>query len=131
MTVRVLVVEDNQMAARMAKLLLQQSIQDVEIDIINNGEDAVKAYQSAVYDLILMDIGLGDGIDGAEATSRIRKLEHVKELSPCPIVAVTAQASINDRLNLTKVGMNEIFEKPLDKDKITKLINNYLNKQSS
>lgn len=79
----VLVVEDNPLAARMTKQILQQA--RCSSDWASNGEASIEAIHSNHYDLVLMDIGLPD-IDGLEATRQIRK---ICDTATLPILALT------------------------------------------
>ncbi len=67
-----LIVEDQPIVALIEKILLVE--QGCEVDIVENGEEAIQQAQKNQYDFILMDIGL-PGIDGYEATKNVRDLE--------------------------------------------------------
>ncbi len=83
---KVLVVEDNFIAQTVAKTLL--SGMDCHVDVASSGVDALALYEQNDYDLIFMDIGLGEGMDGYEVTHHIRsKISPTKHI---PIIALTA-----------------------------------------
>ncbi len=102
---RVLLAEDNAVNALLATALLRRM--GCIVDRAVTGEDAVEAASTAPYDLILMDIRM-PGIDGLEATRRIRALGITT-----PIAAVTANAFEDDRRACLEAGMDAFLTKPL------------------
>ena len=62
-------------------------------------------------DIILMDIGLGDGIDGCETTRRIKTIPEVAHI---PVIALTASAFETDRQNALSAGCTDFDTKPVD-----------------
>jgi PAS domain S-box-containing protein len=106
---RVLLVEDimpNQIIAR--KFLENLGL---EVDLADNGEIAVDRWQKGSYDLVLMDCRMPI-MDGFEATRKIREIEVANSSTPVPIIALTANASADDRLLCLQAGMNDIITKP-------------------
>jgi CheY-like chemotaxis protein len=106
----VLIVEDNEIAMNVEKLLFENL--NCIVDCATNGELAVDYAAKNEYDLIIMDIGL-PGIDGIETTLQIRLNE--KKLNRCfiPIVAVTGNADPTQHILCTRAGINEVIVKPL------------------
>ena len=91
---RALIVEDELFVAWHIESLLQDA--DVEVcAIAAEGEEAIDKARDFAPDLVIMDINLGDGIDGIEAAERIR------ELSDAKIVFVTANG---DRKTVARVA---------------------------
>ncbi|OYU78875.1 MAG: hypothetical protein CFE45_29140 [Burkholderiales bacterium PBB5] len=105
---RVLLVEDDPINRELTSYLLADSGQLV--DQANDGLQAVAQAGRAGYDLILMDMQM-PGIDGLEATRRIRRLPGLAKL---PIVALTANAFADDRADCLAAGMNDFISKPVD-----------------
>ena len=105
---RILLAEDNQVNALLATALLTRN--GHRVDPVTNGEEAIEALGRAEYDVILMDVHM-PGMDGLEATRRIRALEGPR--SATPIVAVTANAMDDDRRRCLDAGMNDFITKPL------------------
>jgi CheY-like chemotaxis protein len=71
-------------------------------------------YSSVKYDAILMDIQM-PGIDGYEATRRIRKLKN-PDVANVPIIAMTANAFDEDKRAAMEAGMNDHVAKPVNVD---------------
>ena len=110
---RLLLVEDNQLNREIAKE--QLSITGIQIEMAENGQEALELFSGKpefYYDLILMDIQM-PVMDGLEATRRIRGLDR-KDAGQISIVAMTANAFIEDRKMSLEAGMNAHITKPLD-----------------
>ena len=78
-----------------------------------DGKAAIESARQKRFDLILMDINLGPGLDGIQAMLEIRKLTDYKNV---PIVALTGYASIGDRDRLISLGFSGYLPKPVTKD---------------
>ena len=83
------------------------------VTTVAGGAEAVQAYQTHSFDVVLMDVQM-PGMDGLEATRRIRQLEKTRQLRPTPIVALTASVMEEDRRATEAVGMNGFASKPID-----------------
>lgn len=105
----VLIVEDNDIASRIQKRILENL--GCDVDCAMTGEDSVNLASLNRYDLILMDIGL-PGLNGIEATSLIRSNNSDINNKLTPIVAVTANEDPNIRERCINAGMNGVFSKP-------------------
>jgi len=90
------------------KLLISVGL---SVDIANNGQEALDATQKTDYDLIFMDCRM-PLMDGYEATKNIRVYETENRKTPVPIIALTANASTEDRILCKQAGMNEVITKP-------------------
>ncbi len=108
---RVLLAEDVKLNQMLTQKLLARS--GFQIDVVDNGLEAVEAVQRTDYDVILMDVQM-PGIDGIEATRRIRSLPFPK--SGVPIIALTAQAAVNTEGELIAAGMDDYISKPINFD---------------
>lgn len=104
----ILVVEDNGIAQIAAKTLL--SALSCKVDIAMNGKDALNLCEKNQYDLIMMDIGLGAGMDGYEVTHHLRNKPETKHI---PIIALTAHAGDDNKQRCIAAGMNAVLTKPL------------------
>jgi CheY-like chemotaxis protein len=65
-------------------------------------------------------------LNGIEATSQILEYEQIKNMHHTPIVALTANALKGDRERFLEAGMDEYLTKPLDKDKLAQILNQFL-----
>ncbi|MDD4835909.1 MAG: ATP-binding protein, partial [Dethiosulfovibrio sp.] len=110
---KVLLVEDNMLNRKLAEAMLNGL--DWAIDSAEDGFKAVESAKQGLYDLILMDVQM-PGMDGLEATRRIREMESSGEISYRPvIVAMTANAMKGDREMCLSAGMDDYLTKPINK----------------
>lgn len=121
----VLLVEDNKSNQKVALRHIQNA--GFNVELAENGEEAVSAYKKNHYDLILMDVQMPI-MDGYEATKIIRSLElEMNTGSPdnpsrVPIIAATANAMQGDKDKCINAGMDDYISKPLKKkDLISKI----------
>jgi signal transduction histidine kinase/ActR/RegA family two-component response regulator len=112
-TTRILVAEDDAINQEVMRELLVEAL-GFEVDLADNGLHAVQQAGSTSYDLILMDMQMPE-IDGASATRQIRQLPNGGLV---PIVAVTANAFVEDRQHCLAAGMNDFLTKPLNPDQL-------------
>lgn len=115
---RVLAAEDNKTNQLVLKKMLKHL--SLELEIANNGEEAVEKYHSFAPDMIFMDISMPK-MDGKEATAAIREIE-AKTGGHVPIVALTAHAMGGDEQNILDAGLDFYLTKPLRKDALTERI---------
>lgn len=117
---KILVAEDNIINQKVAMVNLRQHGHEVEIAV--NGKMAVEMFKKNKYDLIFMDIQM-PVLDGLSATREIRKIEkqHTSE-KPMVIVAITANASEEDKANCLKNGMDHYIIKPFKPEDIDNAI---------
>ncbi len=105
---QILLVEDNPVNQMVAKLLLKRL--GYQVDLAENGLDAVQATQDQTYDLILMDVQMPK-MDGLTATKLIKsRLSN----SQTQIVAMTAEAMPEDRQACFDAGMDDYISKPFN-----------------
>ncbi|MES2142514.1 MAG: ATP-binding protein, partial [Pseudomonadota bacterium] len=114
---RVLVVEDDKIAAKVAQSILLNL--NCQVDIVFNGKMALKNISKNTYDLILMDVGLPD-TDGCEITHLIR-LKLRNSSSPV-IIGLTAHTSDEKKQKCLAMGMNSVYTKPLTKEKALRIL---------
>ncbi len=119
----VLVVEDNNINAYVTRELLVRS--GYACDVVDNGQEAVRAFSVKDYDLILMDIQMPI-MDGYEATRAIRDKERHRPEQRMPIVALTANAMAGEKERCVAAGMDDYLVKPLDPELMNRTIERLL-----
>ncbi|MER0169606.1 MAG: response regulator [Nitrosomonas sp.] len=124
----ILVVEDNDVNQLVSKAMLERL--NCEVTLVNNGLEAVDAFSSRRFDLILMDCNM-PVMDGFEATRQIRALEQKKNLSPVPIVALTAHALDHIKQECFAAGMDGHLSKPFDAAQLDKILQQFSSIQLS
>ena len=116
----ILVAEDNEINARVMRSLLTRLGHHAVIAI--HGEAALESWLAAKsagtpYDLVLMDVQM-PRLDGIEVTKRIRADEAGQPGRRTPILALTANALVEDRYACFEAGMDGFLIKPLDREKL-------------
>ncbi|MFA0654290.1 ATP-binding protein [Vibrio sp. 10N.222.49.C12] len=107
---RILIVEDNLMNQKIASFFLEQA--GYEYLIASNGQEAVDVItQGAQFDAILMDCMM-PVMDGITATRAIRQWEADQQVTPLPIIALTASVLEEDIKDCFEAGMNAYLPKP-------------------
>jgi signal transduction histidine kinase/DNA-binding response OmpR family regulator len=106
---RVLLAEDHKINQRLAIMLLRGA--DHQVEIAENGEEAVSAVVKGDFDVVLMDVQM-PVLDGVQATKQIRVLPSPK--CKIPIVALTAHAMAGAREEYLAAGMDDYLSKPLE-----------------
>jgi len=92
---------------------------------VSNGEEVLYQLVQNHFDLILMDIQM-PGVNGVEATHRIRKAHNLGDKMDIPIIALTAHAMTGDRDKFLKQGMNDYLAKPVSIEELEKVLNKNL-----
>lgn len=130
-TLRIMLVEDNQINMLLATKILKTAGHEV-VHMVNGAEaicaveDDLNTSGKISHDLILMDIFM-PGIDGIEATVRIRELEVEHGVSGrVPILALTANARNDDQMACTKAGMDGYLSKPFDRADLEQAVAGYI-----
>ena len=96
-----------------------------EIQIAENGAEAVNKFTSGRYDLVLMDMQMPVK-DGFCATREIRAFEKKKGLAPVPVIALTAYALHEDVAKCLSAGCQEHVRKPIRREKLFKVLSRHL-----
>lgn len=114
---KILVVDDNSTNRQLIRLLLRHL--GHKADEAVNGFEGVEKATATTYDLIFMDLGM-PGMDGFEATQRIRRGPHGSEPM---IVALIAHALAEHRERSLEAGMDAYLNKPVNKTDLEKILN--------
>ena len=115
---RILLAEDDLINTTLAVTLLEEA--GFEVKSVLNGKEAVQAWQDDDFDCILMDIQMPE-MDGYEAVRLIRSQERAQG-GHIPIIAMTAYAMEDDRLQCLKSGMDDYISKPIDRTVLLNLL---------
>lgn len=118
---RILIAEDNELNAEIAKTVLEDV--GALVTRVENGQQAVELFKEkpeGTFDAILMDLMM-PVMDGYTATRKIRSLE-CSDAKTIPIIAMTANAFQEDAKKCIAVGMNAHLAKPLDIEKMKTII---------
>lgn len=117
-------VEDNAEIRSIVNYFLRKSC---DVNFAEDGESALELVQKSQFDVIIMDINLGDGIDGIETARRIREM---KGYENTPIIAITANLSSGVRENCLSVGMDAFLPKPFRREDLVNTINYVLDRRN-
>ena len=115
--VRILVVEDDEVSAKAARVMLERLACSVEIAV--DGAKAVASFRLYRYDLVLMGWQM-PVMDGFEATARIRAMPRGQAT---PIIGTTAG---RDRSECLAAGMNDYLSKPFNKETLKEMMFKWL-----
>lgn len=116
----ILIVEDDLDSADMLSAYL--NIQKYQVRVANWGEDAVRACQETLFDLIILDIRLPD-IDGFEVARRLRQNRRTAKI---PIIFLTERRNRADRLQGLEIGADDYLTKPYDVQELRLRVRNAL-----
>ena len=106
---RVLVADDNEVNQLVASKFLQKL--GYQVEVVQNGREAVEALARATYDAVLMDCDMPD-MDGYQATRAIRTRE-AEGQTRIPIIALTGHATDEDERICKQAGMDAVVTKPV------------------
>ena len=109
---RILVAEDSDINARVLMAFLEEA--GHRVTRVRNGTEALAALASEPYDLVFMDMRMPE-MDGLEATRRWRRTESGPRL---PIVALTANATPEDKSRCLDAGMDGFLTKPVSPERV-------------
>ncbi|MBB5035503.1 PAS domain-containing hybrid sensor histidine kinase/response regulator [Prosthecobacter vanneervenii] len=120
-SMKVLIVEDGHVSQLVGARMLEK--RGHHVTLASSGREAIVRCQKDTFDAILMDVHM-PGLNGYEATARIRRLEqstgrHV------PIIAMTANAMKGDREKCLAAGMDDYISKPLRSDELFRVVEQY------
>ncbi len=118
---RILLAEDNELNREIARFILEDC--GALVEPVSNGLEAVHKFEASdeeTFDVILMDVMM-PVMDGITATKTIRAMER-PDAKTIPIIAMTANAFMEDEEKCMAAGMNEQLAKPLEEDKVVRAI---------
>lgn len=121
----VLLVEDNLINQKIVVLSLKKLVKN--IDIANNGKEALDKFGTSKFDIILMDIQMPI-MNGIVSTKKIREIESSSS-SHTPIIAITANALLGDKEECLAAGMDDYISKPFQIEVLIQKMKNLLGTQ--
>ncbi|MEY4753279.1 MAG: hypothetical protein RJA44_954 [Pseudomonadota bacterium] len=117
---RILVAEDHPINQRVVSELLHALGQ--QVDVADNGEQAVQQARLHQHDLILMDLQM-PGLDGLQATAAIRQIPGRQRV---PIVAMSVETDAEARARCSAAGMNDLLLKPMEPEQLRQCLVRWL-----
>src|SRR3984893_13660840 len=118
---RILLAEDNTVNQKVARGALEGM--GYRVDIVSNGADALAAWQTGRYQVILMDCQM-PVMDGYQATREIRLRE--RGADRIPIIALTADAMKGAERKCREAGMDDYLTKPLNRALLSETVDRHL-----
>lgn len=115
----ILVAEDHFLSQKVIQSVLSKL--NIQVTIVNNGDEAFKALQKRNFDIILMDCDMPT-MNGFEATRKIRTWEHNNHKAETPIIALTAHIVEEYKEECLAAGMNDYISKPMDQSELESVI---------
>lgn len=120
----ILLVEDNAMNQKLAKIMLTKAGHEVEI--AEDGAKALEALGKSHFDVVLMDCQM-PVLDGYEATRRLRANPAISINPNIPVIAMTANAREADKELCMQAGMNDFVPKPFERAHLFEVIDRIMN----
>lgn len=114
---KILLVEDIEINRKIARKILTNM--GLNVTLVVNGQEAVDNINKNSYDLVLMDVRM-PVLDGHQATAKIRTFDQ-----KTPIIGLSANAFVEDINKSLALGMNDYLAKPIDKNKLLKILSKY------
>lgn len=119
---QLLLAEDNNVNQMVATTMLKKL--GYQVDVVNNGREALDALKDKQYDLIFMDCQM-PVLDGYAATREIRSLSADKLLDTTPVIALTAHAMLNNDRKCYDAGMDDFLSKPVRINEMKEILNKW------
>ncbi|MBX2818603.1 MAG: response regulator [Rhodothermaceae bacterium] len=117
---RVLLADDNRINQKVALRMLDHL--GCRVDAVSNGKEVLHSINIVRYDIILIDLMMPE-MDGFEAARKIRKMPDVQQ----PVIIALTSNTVNDDLEkCMEAGMDNCLHKPLNKEKLHKMLTHYV-----
>lgn len=117
---RILLAEDNPFNQQIAREMLEQA--GATVTLASDGREAIDQATVTTFDCILMDVRM-PGVNGLQATQALRGLP---ASATVPIIAMTANAMVEDREECLRVGMNDFIPKPVNPDQFLEILGRWV-----
>jgi PAS domain S-box-containing protein len=122
--IRILLVEDDESNS---SFILHVLATKYSVDLADNGKTAIKMATDSFYDLILMDINLGLGMDGLLVSKTLRSIDKYASI---PIIAITAYAMAGDKAKFLNEGLSDYIAKPFAISELLNIVSKHLKANS-
>lgn len=123
---KALVVDDNDINLEIAKAMLEA--EGLTVDVAINGLEALEKLTMMTFDIVFMDMQM-PVMGGVEATRKIRALAletGAEALRNLPVIAMTANAMLDDKKLCFEAGMNDHLSKPIEPERLRALLEQWL-----
>lgn len=112
----IMIVEDNDTNARLIAAYLENA---AKLEIVTDGVTAILTAKKKLFDIVLMDINLGPGIDGLETTAKLRRIPGYEKT---PVIAVTGYTMAADKEKMLTHGCDYFLPKPFTQEELRLMI---------
>jgi two-component system sensor histidine kinase/response regulator len=120
-----LVADDNKLNQQVARLLLEAL--NVEVEVVENGMEAVASFDSGKYDYVFLDCQMPE-LDGYAAARIIKKLQGQRQ-TEVPVIAMTANVMDGNREECLAAGMDDYLAKPIEPIELEKMLRKWSKKK--
>lgn len=117
-----LLIDDDKTSHKLARKMLEGI---AELDCAYSGEEGLDLLKGAKYQVVLLDINLGSGINGLVTIKQIRQLPTYKYT---PIIAITAYSMVGDKERFLSAGFSHYLSKPFSQNEIKQLVADVMGK---
>jgi len=121
---KILLAEDNKVN-QVITIAVLRKIGFEHIAVCGSGAEVIKILEKSVFDIVLMDIQMPE-MDGIQATAIIRDVKSGVLRHSVPVIAMTANAMVEDRDNCIKAGMNDYISKPISDSSVAFVLDKWL-----
>jgi signal transduction histidine kinase/CheY-like chemotaxis protein/HPt (histidine-containing phosphotransfer) domain-containing protein len=120
---RVLAVDD----VAINREVLAEALSAFRIDpeLVASGEEAIERFSSTGFDLVFMDCSM-PGMDGYEATARLREIENALQRAPCRVIALTAHVTGEEARRWQQAGMDGYVAKPFTIEQLRSVLSQHM-----
>ena len=116
----ILIVEDNEINAKLLEIMLNDLSFEASVQVAEDAQSALEKTAAQAYDLILMDINLGDGLmDGTEVMQILKAKDAYQHV---PMYAITCYSLPGDKEKFLEQGFDKYFAKPVDQKTLLETI---------
>lgn len=126
----ILIVEDNELNMFIASTLLRGIMPACTIIEALNYQDALMYFERDTPDLVFLDLEI-PVLNGFEIAAEMRALEKSREMPETTIIALTARVTNETRMNCIEAGMNDYLTKPIERNELNRVLDEFISKQNA